>query len=129
MPEDGQARGNTVKQNKTGKRLWVPIVPALQEALDAAPRRSLFMLTNHRATNRWSYRGASQAIRKIREDIGALEFDIHSWRYNAACELVEAGCNDELVVAVTGQSPKVVAHYTQQIRQRVRAIEAQSRRE
>lgn len=72
--------GITVKQNKTGKRLWVPIVPALQEALDAAPRRSLFILTNHRATNRWSYRGASQAIRKIREDFGALDFDNHSWR-------------------------------------------------
>lgn len=125
---DIQDGGIAVKQNKTGKRLWVPIVPALQEALDAAPRRSLFILTNHRATNRWSYRGASQAIRQIREDIGALDFDIHSWRYNAACELVEAGCNDELVAAVTGQSPKMVAHYTQQIRQRVRAIEAQSRR-
>ncbi|TNJ48089.1 tyrosine-type recombinase/integrase [Phaeobacter sp. B1627] len=125
---DIQDGGIALKQNKTGKRLWVPIVPSLQEALDVAPRRSLFMLTNHRATNRWSYRGASQAIRKIREDIGALNFDIHSWRYNAACELVEAGCNDELVAAVTGQSPKMVAHYTQQIRQRVRAIEAQNRR-
>lgn len=125
---DIQDGGITLKQNKTGKRLWVPILPALQEALDAAPRKSLFMLTNHRATNRWSYRGASQAIRKIREDIKALDFDIHSWRYNAACELVEAGCNDELAAAVTGQSPKMVAHYTQQIRQRVRAIEAQNLR-
>ncbi|MBL3587300.1 tyrosine-type recombinase/integrase [Rhodovulum sulfidophilum] len=125
---DIQDGGITVKQNKTGKRLWVPIVPSLQEALDRAPRRSLFMLTNQSGTSRWSYRGASQAIRKIREDIGALDFDIHSWRYNAACELVEAGCTDELVAAVTGQSPKMVAHYTQQIRQRVRAIEAQARR-
>lgn len=125
---DIQDGGITLKQNKTGKRLWVPILPALQEAIDATDRKSVFMLTNLRATNRWSYRGASQAIRKIRDDIGALEFDIHSWRYNAACELVEAGCDDELVAAVTGQSPKMVAHYTQQIRQRVRAIEAQSRR-
>lgn len=116
--------GITVPQNKTGKQLWVPIMPALQEALDAASRQSLFMLTNRRTTNRWSYRGASQAIRKIRGDIGALDFDIHSWRYNAACELVEAGCNDDSVAAVTGQSPKMVVHYTQQMRQRVRALEA-----
>lgn len=47
---DIQDGGITVKQNKTGKRLWVPIVSALQEALDSASRRSLFMLTNHRAT-------------------------------------------------------------------------------
>lgn len=120
--------GINIKQNKTGKHIWVPILPSLQEALDMTPRRSVFLLTNQNATNKWSYRGASQAIRKIRENIGALKYDIHSWRYNAACELVEAGCNDELVASVTGQSSKMVAHYTQHIRQRVRAIEAQRRR-
>ncbi|WP_299632018.1 tyrosine-type recombinase/integrase [uncultured Roseobacter sp.] len=123
--EDG---GISVKQSKTGKHLWVPIVPALQKALDSAPRRGIYILTNHRATNRWSYRGASQAIRNIREKIGAQGYDIHSWRYNAACELLEAGCSDDLIAAVTGQSPQMVMHYTQQIRQRVRAIEAQRRR-
>jgi len=79
-----------VKQSKTGKELWVPILPELQAALDAASRHSIFILTNERGTNRWSYRGASQAVRKIREQIGALSYDIHSWRYNAACELLEA---------------------------------------
>lgn len=123
--EDG---GISVKQSKTGKLLWVPIVPALQEVLNAAPRQAVYILTNYRATNRWSYRGASQAIRNIREEIGAQNYDIHSWRYNAACELVEAGCSDDLVSAVTGQSPQMVVHYTRNMRQRVRAMEAQSRR-
>lgn len=123
--EDG---GISVRQSKTGKHLWVPIVPALQEALDAATRQAIYILTNHHATNCWSYRGASQAIRNIREQIGAQDYDIHSWRYNAACELVEAGCSDDLVAAVTGQSPQMVVHYTQQMRQKVRAVEAQNRR-
>nr|WP_237400372.1 tyrosine-type recombinase/integrase [Rhodovulum sulfidophilum] len=125
---DIEGGGIHVKQGKTRKKLWVPLTASLQATLDAQERRSVFILTNSRATGPWSYRGASQAIRKIREDIGALDFDIHSWRYNAACELVEAGCTDELVAAVTGQSPKMVAHYTQQIRPRVRAIEAEARR-
>lgn len=120
--------GVVVTQNKTGKKLWVPILAELQAALERASRRSVFIVTNERGTNRWSYRGASQAVRSVRERIGALEYDIHSWRYNAACELVEAGCSDELVAAVTGQSPAMVLHYTKQTRQRVRAIKAQQMR-
>ena len=88
----------------------------------------MFLLTNERGDNRWSYRGASQAVRKVREQIGALDYDIHSWRYNAACELVEAGCGDDLVAAVTGQSPAMVLHYTKRVRQKIRATRAQNKR-
>lgn len=117
-----------VRQNKTNKELWVPILPELQITLDAASRHSVFMLTNERGTNRWSYRGASQAVRKIREKIAAVNYDIHSWRYNAACELLEAGCEDDLIAAVTGQSPAMVSHYTKRIRQKIRAQQAQQKR-
>jgi len=117
-----------IRQNKTGKELWLPILPELQVALNAASRHSVFILTNERGTNRWSYRGASQAVRNVRERIGALGYDIHSWRYNAACELVEAGCGDDLVAAVTGQSPAMVLHYTKKVRQKFRAIQAQQKR-
>lgn len=125
---DIQDGGVVIRQNKTGKELWVPILPELQAALDASTRLSVFILTNERGTNRWSYRGASQAVRKIRDTIGALDYDIHSWRYNAACELVEAGCGDDLVAAVTGQSPAMVLHYTKKVRQKVRALQAQQKR-
>ncbi len=117
-----------VRQSKTKKELWVPILDELQAALDAASRHSVYILTNERGTNRWSYRGASAAVRKVREQIGATAYDIHSWRYNAACELLEAGCADDLIASVTGQSPAMVQHYTRKVRQKIRAIEAQSRR-
>jgi predicted transcriptional regulator len=65
---------------------------------------------------------------KVRERIGAVDYDIHSWRYNAACELLEAGCSDDLIAAVTGQSPAMVQHYTKKVRQRLRAAQAQSMR-
>ncbi len=120
--------GFVIKQNKTSKELWVPVLAELQAALDAASRHSVFILTNERGTNRWSYRGASQAVRKVREAIGAVKYDIHSWRYNAACELLEAGCNDDLIAAVTGQSPAMVLHYTKKLRQRMRAAQAQQMR-
>ncbi|MFK7745501.1 MAG: tyrosine-type recombinase/integrase [Roseobacter sp.] len=123
--EDGSV---FVRQNKTKKELWVPILPELQTALDAASRHSVFILTNEQGSNRWSYRGASAAVRKVREQIGALPYDIHSWRYNAACELLEAGCGDDLIAAVTGQSPAMVQHYTKKVRQRIRAAQAQQMR-
>jgi hypothetical protein len=37
---------------------------------------------------------------------------------------VEAGCSDDLVAAVTGQSPAMVLHYTKKFRQRIRAVQA-----
>lgn len=123
--EDG---GFSVSQSKTSKELWVPILPELQAALDAASRHSVFLLTNESGGNKWSYRGASAAVRKVRDRIGASDYDIHSWRYNAACELVEAGCSDDLVASVTGQSPAMVLHYTKKVRQKVRALQAQRRR-
>ena len=64
----------------------------------------------------------------MREQIGAVDYDIHSWRYNAACELLEAGCEDDLIAAVTGQSPAMVLHYTKKVRQKLRAIQAQNMR-
>lgn len=64
-----------VRQNKTKKELWIPILPELQQALDAASRHSVFIVTNERGTNRWSHRGTSQAVRKVRKAIGALDYE------------------------------------------------------
>ncbi|MFY0309661.1 tyrosine-type recombinase/integrase [Leisingera sp. D0M16] len=126
---DIQDGGINLTQNKTGKRLWVPMTSPLRTTLETAPRRSVFLLTNHAATGPWSYRGASQAVRKVRESIGALEYDIHSLRYTTASELAIAGCSDELIASVTGQSMAMVAKYSATVRQKVRALKAQNTRE
>ncbi len=127
----GDIDGDGIKviQNKTGKKLWVPFTAPLRAALESTERRSEFIVTNHRATGPWSYRGAAQAVRAIRETIGALDYDIHSLRYSAASELALAGADDEIIAAVTGQSLAMVAHYTASVRQRVRAIRAGKIRE
>ncbi|MHA7852239.1 tyrosine-type recombinase/integrase [Roseovarius sp.] len=126
---DIEGDGIKLRQGKTGKALWVPFTGPLRAALDDAPRRSVFILTNHRATGPWSYRGASQAVRAIREAIGAEAHDIHSLRYSAASELALAGADDETIAAVTGQSLAMVAHYTATVRQKVRALKAKEYRE
>jgi integrase len=128
--EDG---GITLRQGKTGKPLWVPLTSHLRLALDAAPRETLFILSKDEAKSRgpgpWAYRGAADAMKAARTAVGAQDYDLHALRYTAAAELLLAGCSDELISAVTGQSPAMVKHYTRHVRQRVRAREAQKRRE
>ena len=123
--EDG---GIKVRQNKTGKVLWVPLTPHLRAALDAAERRSIFILTNERGSAPWSYRGAHQAVMKVRREIGAEDHDIHSLRYSAASELLILGADDDVIAAITGQSPEMVRHYTKGTRQKVRALKAKELR-
>lgn len=71
---------------------------------------------------------AAKAMRDARARIGAQDYDTHGLRYTAAVELCQAGCSDELIAAVTGQSQRMVEHYTRHVRQRVRATEAQKKR-
>lgn len=123
--EDG---GICVRQNKTGKPLWVPLTPHLAAALDALPRRAVTIMTLANGSKPLSYRMAAQAMLSAREAIGAKDYDTHALRYTAAGELLKAGCSDDLISAVTGQSNRMVKHYTRHIRQRIHAIEAQKKR-
>ncbi|MDG1457257.1 MAG: hypothetical protein P8Q92_05015 [Pseudoprimorskyibacter sp.] len=45
-----------------------------------------------------------------------------------ACELLEAGCEDDLIAAVTVQSPAMVLHCTKKVRLKFRAVQAQQKR-
>lgn len=126
---DIDSDGIKVKQGKGGKVLWLPFTRHLRAALASAPRRSVFILTNQHATGPWSYRGASQAIRNVREAIGALDYDTHGLRYSAASELMLAGADIETIGAITGQSPEMVRHYTRATRQKTLAMKAKEIRE
>ena len=123
--EDG---GINLSQGKTGKRLWVPLTAHLRAALDALPRTDLAFLPKAKGAGRLSYRMAAQAMRDARAEIGAEDYDTHGLRYTAAVELLKAGCSDELIASVTGQSIRMVEHYTRHVRQRMRATEAQKKR-
>ena len=119
-----------VGQSKTGEELWVPFTDRLREALREAPRRGETILTSKRG-GPLSYRAAADRMRKLREAIGAGEaHDTHALRYTTTAELAALGCDDELIMSVTGHRTKaMVAKYAGPARQRVRAIEAQKRRQ
>lgn len=121
--------GINVIQNKTGAKLWVPFTPHLRRVIEKTPKTGETICA-------WgigkptSYRGAADLVMAVRREIGAERFDIHGLRYSAAAALAELGCSDELIAAVTGHTTgAMVRKYAGSARQKVRAIEAQKRRE
>ena len=118
-----------VGQSKTGAELWVPFTARLRETLRAAPRRGETILTSKRG-GPLSYRAAADRMRKLRTAIGAGEaHDTHALRYTTTAELAALGCDDDLIMAVTGHRSKaMVAKYAGAARQKLRALDAQNRR-
>ena len=117
-----------VRQAKTGKRLHLPFTAELRATLAVTPRRALFIVPADKGAGQRSYFSAAHVMRQARQAIGAGAWDLHSLRYTAAAELLLAGCTDDEIAAVTGQSPEMVRHYTATTRQKVRAIKAQKDR-
>jgi integrase len=97
-----------VRQQKTDALLQIPVHSALKAVLDAAPRRSEFILGVG-----YSVGGLSQLIKRALERAGAGQYTAHGLRKNAAIALAEAGCTPHEVAAVTGhRSLRMVQHYT-----------------
>jgi integrase len=125
---DGEAI--SVRQSKTKASLWIPAPKMLLGALESAPRRSVFILTNHAGTGPWSYRGAADAMMKLRKKIGAEAYDIHSLRYTATAELAQVGLDDNQIMAITGhKTHRMVQLYAGPARQRAHARAALKARE
>jgi integrase len=107
----------SVRQEKTGERLWVPADGQLLAALKAAQRYGNgYMLNAARGkpiSKDWLYR----RIKARLDEIGALECVPHGLRKNAACALIEAGCSDYEAMAITGHRDlKTFQIYTRAVR-------------
>lgn len=125
---DGEAI--SVRQGKTKASLWIPAPHRLLEMLTTAPRHSVFILTNQAGTGPWSYRGAADAMMKLRREVGAEAYDIHSLRYTATAELARVGLDDDQIMSITGhKTQRMVQLYAGPERQKARAREALEARE
>ena len=118
-------------QNKTGKPLWVPLSPQALALIGRTEKKGLTIITTSKryGYRPLAYRSAHQKVQDVRKKIGAMDFDIHSLRYSAACQLAEAGCTDEQIGAITGQTEQTVKHYTKSVRQKANALVAMKARE
>ena len=108
-----------VKQGKTGKELLIPIHRDLKVVLDQIPRRALTILTSANGTP-WNPNGDGfqTAWAKHRPAIVAeRNLVFHGLRKSAVVTLLEAGCTDAEVAAITGQSRQMVTHYARLVNQ------------
>jgi integrase len=117
----------SITQDKTGKTVWVPVHSELKSELENIPRKSIFILTNSKeqpwATGfkaSWRKELAKPAMAPIKQQ--GLVF--HGLRKSAVVFLLEAGCTDAEVSAITGQTRQMVEHYSRQVNQQHLAREA-----
>lgn len=114
----GDVRGDEIHvvQQKTGKRLWIPMLAELRAELDATPRRGITILTREG--------GLQMTPQVIRRELKAhgkamgVEVVPHGLRKNAVISLLEAGCSVAETAAITGQTYRIVERYAAQIDQR-----------
>lgn len=103
-------------QQKTGKVLHIPIHSSLEAELARTPRAGLTIVTN--------YQGNPMRQCVIRRELKAFASELghevvpHGLRKNAVNSLLEAGCTVHEVMAITGQSARVVEHYARRVDQR-----------
>jgi integrase len=110
--EDG---GIWVTQEKTGKRLWIPIHEDLQKVISDLPACAVTILTHNGRP--WATANFDKIIRQERKRLG-IDYVFHGLRKNAATRLADVGCSAHQISAITGQSLEMVAHYTKAAEQK-----------
>lgn len=114
----------SVVQEKTGDRVEVPVHRDLAPILATIPKRSIYILTSSNGTP-WTQDSFRTSWGRMTERLSLpTGFVFHGLRKSAVVMLLEAGCTDAEVGAVTGQSRKMVEHYALQVNKRKLAASA-----
>jgi integrase len=118
-----------VKQRKTGEVVWIDIDPELKQVLDQTPRINTHILNSGSGRPYANSQTLSKAIKRTLRAVGVEDHSGHGLRVTAACILKEAGCNDDLVAAITGHTEmKTLRLYLKETNRQEMAREAGARR-
>jgi len=102
----------TVTQQKTGKRMEIPVLTALQEIIDASPCGDLTFLVTQFGKG-FTSNGFGNWFRKQCDAAGLPLCSAHGVRKAAATRLAHLGCTVHEIAAITGHdSLKEVERYT-----------------
>lgn len=130
---DGQ--GFTIIQRKTGKgrrenELYIPVKPEIAAIIETRrPARQTPFLIESEAGTPMSYDNFEKRFRKARKEAKVEGVSLHGLRKNAVRELLEAGCSDAEVMAITGhRSREMVTLYGRSVRQKQLARSAMDKR-
>ena len=118
--------GVHVKQQKTGKRVWVPIHPMLADEIAAIERKDMTIVAR-RDGKPYTISGFNAVWRRQQKKHGFTGLQFRGLRRNAVNALLEAGCEVPEVAAGTGQSFEMVQHYAQEVNQKKMATRAMNK--
>jgi integrase len=113
-PDDIEEGGLNVRQQKTGKKLWVPLhrdlIPAMagwdSSPFVETPRGESYTADRFRAA--WTRLMNNTPVGRIR----AEGFTFHGLRASSVEKLREAGCGDREIEAITGMSVAMITRYS-----------------
>lgn len=107
----------SVTQEKTDKRLLIPLHRDLRAILEKIPKRSVNILTSSESRP-WTTDGFKATWNKHKPKlVTELGLVFHGLRKSAVVTLLEVGCTDAEVAAITGQSRKMIEHYAKMVNQ------------
>jgi integrase len=106
-----------LRQHKTGARVVVPIGAPLKAMLDATPKLSTMILTNHLGQP-WPSNAFASAWMRTCKRAGITGLTFNDLRGTAVTRLALAGCTEAEIAAITGHSLRDVRsildlHYLQ----------------
>lgn len=107
-----------VRQEKAGTRLWVPLRRDLAAILETVPHSSTRILTNASGLPWQTGFKASWGAAMNHPEFSAFRLRklvFHGLRKSAVNALLEAGCTEAEVSAITGQSPEMIRHYNRMV--------------
>lgn len=90
-------------QEKTGRRLAVPLHPDLAAAMATWPRTAVTALTREDGTP-WDRDALTMALMRVMDGIGRKGLNLHGLRKLAAVRLAEAGASAHEIAAITGHA-------------------------
>lgn len=103
-------------QKKTGKNMEVPLHRDLITELARTPKRGITIIVNQDGLP-MTDQVVRRELKNFAESLGH-ELVPHGLRKNAVNALLEAGCSEYEVQAITGQSLKMIAHYARKVNSR-----------
>lgn len=118
-------------QGKGDKPMWIPLPDRLKAYLATIEKKGLTVITDDKGRP-VRYEAVAKDMRDVKavmQHPDAKTYVTHGLRKNATIELYQAGCDDEMVKAITGHSGvEMLKKYGGRIRQRELATRAQAAR-
>jgi integrase len=113
-----------VIQQKTGRELWIPILPELREIIDATTSDHLAYIVTQNGEP-FTAAGFGNWFREMCDAAGLSGFSAHGLRKSTCRRLANAGCSSTEIMSISGhQTLKEVERYTRGFDQEISAAAA-----